>query len=201
MVTLEEAYRVITAATQEAKNQGQPMNIAVVDEGGNLLAFGRMDGAWIGSIDIAIKKAWTSRAFDIETIIGLPILGIIPQVARMGEPDKMEDKYDVWYLVRLDPAVSPAPAGWLFGRQVELQVPSDIVFFQQNNKKFTTWQRLDSDSANKVGSGDKSLEDGFADAARHHQGAVGCVFAYDEGLAHLIQGGADFLHQPVRQAA
>ncbi len=67
MVTLEEAYRVITAATQEAKNQGQPMNIAVVDEGGNLLAFGRMDGAWIGSIDIAIKKAWTSRAFDIET--------------------------------------------------------------------------------------------------------------------------------------
>jgi hypothetical protein len=77
-----------------------------------------------------------------------------------GEPDKMEDKYDVWYLVRLDPSVSPAPAGWLFGRQVELQVPSDIVFFQQNNRKFTTWQRLDSDSANKVGSGDKSLAPG-----------------------------------------
>ena len=77
-----------------------------------------------------------------------------------GEPDKMEDKYDVWYLVHLDPSVSPAPAGWLFGRQVELQVPSDIVFFQQNNRKFTTWQRLDADSANKVGSGDKSLAPG-----------------------------------------
>jgi hypothetical protein len=76
------------------------------------------------------------------------------------EPDKMEDKYDVWYLVKLDPAVSPAPAGWLFGRQVELQVPSDIVFFQQNNRKFTTWQRLDGDSANKVGAGDKSLAPG-----------------------------------------
>lgn len=76
------------------------------------------------------------------------------------EPDKMDDKYDVWYLVKLDPSVSPAPAGWLFGRQVELQVPSDIVFFQQNNRKFTTWQRLDSDSANKVGSGDKSLAPG-----------------------------------------
>ena len=56
--------------------------------------------------------------------------------------------------------VSPAPAGWLFGRQVELQVPSDISFFQQNNRKFTTWQRLDADSANKVGSGDKSLAPG-----------------------------------------
>ena len=77
-----------------------------------------------------------------------------------GEPDKIDDKYDIWYQVRLDPSVSPAPAGWLFGRQVELQVPSDIVFFQQNNRKFVTWQRLDADSANKVGSGDKSLAPG-----------------------------------------
>lgn len=66
-----------------------------------------------------------------------------------GEPEKMDEKYDVWYLVRLDPSVSPAPAGWLFGRQVELQVPSDIVFFQQNNRKFVTWQRLDSDAADR----------------------------------------------------
>ena len=43
------------------------MNIAVVDAGGNLVAHVRMDDAWIGSIDIAIKKAWTARAFDIET--------------------------------------------------------------------------------------------------------------------------------------
>ena len=77
-----------------------------------------------------------------------------------GEPEQIADKYDIWYLVHLDPSVSPAPAGWLFGRQVELQVPSDISFFQQNNRKFTTWQRLDADSANKVGSGDKSLAPG-----------------------------------------
>ena len=77
-----------------------------------------------------------------------------------GEPDKIDEKYDIWYQVRLDPSVSPAPAGWLFGRQVELQVPSDIVFFQQNNRKFVTWQRLDADSANKVGVGDKSLAPG-----------------------------------------
>ena len=43
------------------------MNIAVVDGGGNLIAHVRMDNAWIGSVDISIKKAWTSRAFDIET--------------------------------------------------------------------------------------------------------------------------------------
>jgi hypothetical protein len=66
-----------------------------------------------------------------------------------GEPEKLDDKYDMWYLVRLDPSVSPAPAGWLFGRQVELQVPSDIVFFQANNRKFVTWQRLDAENAEK----------------------------------------------------
>ncbi|MEP6900167.1 MAG: hypothetical protein ABJA66_00370 [Actinomycetota bacterium] len=59
------------------------------------------------------------------------------------EPDKMDEKYDIWYKVRLDPSVSPAPSGWVFGRQVELQVPTDIVFYQQNNKKFVTWQRID----------------------------------------------------------
>jgi len=64
-----------------------------------------------------------------------------------GEAEKLDEKYDIWYLVKLDPSVSPAPAGWLFGRQVELSVPSEIVFFQQNNRKFVTWQRLDSDTA------------------------------------------------------
>lgn len=73
----------------------------------------------------------------------------IEAAKEVGESEKIETKYDVWYQVRLDPAVSPAPAGWLFGRQVELQVPSDIVFFQQNNKKFVTWQRLDSELAEK----------------------------------------------------
>lgn len=82
------------------------------------------------------------------------------EAAKEGEPEKLEEKYDIWYQVRLDPSVSPAPAGWLFGRQVEMQVPTDIVFFQQNNRKFVTWQRLDADSANKVGSGDKSLAPG-----------------------------------------
>ena len=67
MMNLETARKVITAAEKKAKEIGQPMNIAVVDEGGNLVAHVRMDGAWIGSIDISINKAFTSRAFDIST--------------------------------------------------------------------------------------------------------------------------------------
>lgn len=67
MVTLEDARRVIAAAEKKAEEIGQPMNIAVADVGGNLVAHVRMDGAWFGSVDISIKKAWTSRAFDIST--------------------------------------------------------------------------------------------------------------------------------------
>jgi uncharacterized protein GlcG (DUF336 family) len=67
MVTLEDARRIIIAAEKKAAEIGQPMNIAVADAGGNLVAHVRMDNAWIGSIDISIKKAWTSRAFDIAT--------------------------------------------------------------------------------------------------------------------------------------
>src|SRR5215471_17393826 len=67
VMKLEDARRVISAAEKKAKEVGQPMNIAVVDEGGNLVTHVRMDGAWIGSIDISINKAFTSRAFDITT--------------------------------------------------------------------------------------------------------------------------------------
>jgi len=67
MVTLADARRVIAAAEAKAAEIGQPMNIAVVDGGGNLVSHVRMDGAWIGSVDISINKAFTSRAFDITT--------------------------------------------------------------------------------------------------------------------------------------
>ena len=67
MITLGDARRVIAAAEAKALEIGQPMNIAVVDAGGNLVSHVRMDGAWIGSIDISINKAFTARAFDLET--------------------------------------------------------------------------------------------------------------------------------------
>jgi uncharacterized protein GlcG (DUF336 family) len=66
-ITLEEVRTVIAAAEQKAREIGQPMDIAVVDAGGNLKAHVRMDGAFIGSIDISINKAFTSIAFETQT--------------------------------------------------------------------------------------------------------------------------------------
>ena len=66
-VTLTQAQAVVEAARAKAEEIGVPMNIAVVDAGNNLTAFVRMDGAWLGSIDIAQNKAYTARAFDMST--------------------------------------------------------------------------------------------------------------------------------------
>jgi uncharacterized protein GlcG (DUF336 family) len=68
MMTMNKAQLIIEAAIARAKEIGQPMNIAVVDGGTNLTAFTRMDGAWLGSIDIAINKAFTAKAFDVSTL-------------------------------------------------------------------------------------------------------------------------------------
>ncbi len=59
-----------------------------------------------------------------------------------NEPERLGEKYDLWYKIRLDPSVSPAPMGWVFGRQITLQVPSDIIYYQTNRRKFVTWQSL-----------------------------------------------------------
>ena len=66
-ITLAEADRVVESAVGKAHETGTLMNIAVVDAGGHLKAFRRMDGAWLGSIDIALKKARTARYFDMPT--------------------------------------------------------------------------------------------------------------------------------------
>jgi uncharacterized protein GlcG (DUF336 family) len=72
-VTLGVGQAVLEAAREKASQIGVPMNIAVVDEGSNLVAFARMDGAWLGSIDIAQNKAYTARAFDMPTIELAPL--------------------------------------------------------------------------------------------------------------------------------
>jgi uncharacterized protein GlcG (DUF336 family) len=66
-ITLEQAEALIAAAKLKAQQIGVPMNIAVVDAGANLKAFARMDKAWLGSVDIAMKKARTARFFDMES--------------------------------------------------------------------------------------------------------------------------------------
>ena len=78
-LTLEAAERILAAAKKKAAQLGTLMDIAVVDSGGNLKAFVRMDGAWLGSIDIAIRKARTARWFDMNT-------GEIGKLSQPGGP-------------------------------------------------------------------------------------------------------------------
>lgn len=78
-LTLEVAERIVAAAKQKAADINTKMDIAVVDAGGNLKAFARMDGAWLGSIDIAQRKARTARWFDMET-------GAIGKLSQPGGP-------------------------------------------------------------------------------------------------------------------
>ena len=66
-ITTEQAQRILAAALADSAARGLAMNVAIVDAGGNLKAFTRQDGAWLGSIDIAIKKARTARYFDMPT--------------------------------------------------------------------------------------------------------------------------------------
>jgi uncharacterized protein GlcG (DUF336 family) len=66
-ITIEQARAVLEAALSKAEETNTRMDIAVVDAGANLKAFIRMDEAWIGSIDIAIKKARTARFFNMPT--------------------------------------------------------------------------------------------------------------------------------------
>ena len=78
-MTLAQAEQVIAAAKEKSKSIDTKMNIAVVDAGANLVAFARMDGAWLGSLDIAIKKAKTARYFDMNT-------GSIGELSQPGQP-------------------------------------------------------------------------------------------------------------------
>lgn len=66
-ITLKHAEKAIEASKKKAKELDLKMNIAIVDAGANLKAFVRNDGAWLGSVDIAIKKAKTARYFDMNT--------------------------------------------------------------------------------------------------------------------------------------
>lgn len=76
-ITLAQAEKAIAAAKTKATGIDTKMNIAVVDAGANLVAFGRMDGAWLGSLDISIKKAKTARYFDMNT-------GIVGELSQPG---------------------------------------------------------------------------------------------------------------------
>jgi len=78
-LSLDQAHVILAAAVAKSKEIGTKMDIAIVDAGGNLKAFVREDGAWLGSIDISIKKAKTARYFDMNT-------GEIGKLSQPGGP-------------------------------------------------------------------------------------------------------------------
>ena len=73
-ITLSAATTVVDAAAAKAREIGQPMNIAVVDDGGHLVAFARMDGAIKASVDISIRKARTSILMNAPTSALMPLV-------------------------------------------------------------------------------------------------------------------------------
>ena len=76
-ISLAQAEKIISVAKEKSVAIDTKMNIAIVDAGANLIAFARMDGAWLGSLDISIKKAKTARFFDMNT-------GIIGELSQPG---------------------------------------------------------------------------------------------------------------------
>ena len=79
-ITLEQAEKAVTAAKAKAIELGTKMNISVVDAGANILAFAQMNGAWLGSADISLKKAKTARFFDMNT-------GVVGSLSQPGGHD------------------------------------------------------------------------------------------------------------------
>ncbi|HYE66633.1 MAG TPA: hypothetical protein VD966_13680 [Pyrinomonadaceae bacterium] len=96
------------------------------------------------------KRVPKPKASDTTESDDAPRSGSVQQNTSRGrkEPNESkepEESNELWYKVRLSPANSPAPAGWIFGKQVELAVPSDIIFYR-TGREFVAWQRLDDEA-------------------------------------------------------
>ncbi|HXD29789.1 MAG TPA: hypothetical protein VN643_01650 [Pyrinomonadaceae bacterium] len=133
------------------------------DRGGNENIIMRLDSG--SSFDITgWKRVPKPKASEtIETDVA-PKAGSAPQpVSKPGkgedEEKEPEEQNELWYKVRLPPEISPAPAGWIYGKQVGLSVPSDIIFYR-TGREFVAWQRLDGDSSNSADSASKSKDAG-----------------------------------------
>ena len=95
---------------------------------------------------------------------------------RQSDEEPQEEENELWYKVRLPPNASPAPAGWIYGKQVELAVPSDIIFYR-TGREFVAWQRLD---------GDKDRNDSNKDGAR--EAKPGSWMILEKSSANRQQG-------------
>lgn len=124
------------------------------DRTGNENIMMRLDSG--SSFDIVgwkrVPKPKSSEA--IESDIAPKAGSAQPGTSRGNKGDQEnqpEETNELWYKVRLPSSISPAPAGWIYGKQVELKVPSDIIFYR-TGREFVAWQRLDGDSAESDGS-------------------------------------------------
>lgn len=120
------------------------------DRSGNENIMMRMDSG--SSFEIVgwkrVPKPKASEAIESDIA---PKAGSAEQGTSRGNKDNQdenepEETNEVWYKVRLPSLSSPAPAGWIYGKQVELTVPSDIIFYR-TGREFVAWQRLDGDSS------------------------------------------------------
>lgn len=118
------------------------------DRSGNENIMMRLDSG--SSFDIVgwkrVPKPKSSEAIesDVAPKAGSAQQGSARPGRQNDEEPEEEDANELWYKVRLSPAASPAPAGWIYGKQVELSVPSDIIFYR-TGREFVAWQRLDGD--------------------------------------------------------
>jgi hypothetical protein len=131
------------------------------DRGGNENIMMRLDSG--SSFEIVgwkrVPKPKSSEA--IETDIA-PKAGSAQQGSTKGNKDKgeenePEESNELWYKVRLPASISPAPAGWIYGKQVELAVPSDIIFYR-TGREFVAWQRLDGDPSDAASASPKDKD-------------------------------------------
>lgn len=150
------------------------------DRSGNENIMMRLDSG--SSFDIVgwkrVPKPKSSEA--IETDVA-PKAGSVQQNSgrpgrQTDEPPEEEEANELWYKVRLSPTASPAPAGWIYGKQVELAVPSDIIFYR-TGREFVAWQRLD---------GDKDSTDSNKDAGR--EAKPGSWMILEKSSANRQQG-------------
>lgn len=100
---------------------------------------------------IGWKRVPRPKSLDTTESDDVPKAGAAPQGnstrrREKGEQKEPEEVDELWYKVRLPSSISPAPAGWVFGKQVELTVPSDIIFYR-TGREFVAWQRLDAEES------------------------------------------------------
>jgi hypothetical protein len=130
------------------------------DRSGNENIMMRLDSG--SSFDIVswkrVPKPTSSEAIesDIAPKAGSAQQGNSKLRRQEDENKEPEETNELWYKVRLPAATSPAPAGWIYGKQVELAVPSDIIFYR-TGREFVGWQRLDGEVKETKASGDKDV--------------------------------------------